>query len=162
MVKTRQVGHQDSKRAKTFLLNLWGSNRKAIKSFSNLRRSDAVIKAVRFCKKGGINPVFKAVSRVKKACVVGNNEEKSKIRSETLSISKKRFQVMCKEFAHEHVSDCRFTREALKTLQLAVEDFMVGFFEDAVLCVNHANRKTLMRQDLLLVCRLRKVDYIPL
>jgi len=161
MVKTRHIGHQDSKGAQTLRLKFVTPNRKAIKSFPSLRRGDAMIKAVRIFKKSGINPAFKAVSRVRKSVVV-ENDEKPKIRFEKMSIAKKAFQVVCKEFAHSHVSDCRFTKEALKTLQLAVEDFIVGFFEDAVLCVNHANRKTLMKQDMLLVCRLRKVDYIPL
>jgi len=43
-----------------------------------------------------------------------------------------------------------------------VEDWMVGFFEDAATCARYGGRKTLFKKDLELVCRLRELDYIPL
>ena len=49
----------------------------------------------------------------------------------------------------------KFTREAVETLQLASELFLVNLFEDAWLCTAHRNRVTLMQKDLRLARRIR-------
>ena len=49
----------------------------------------------------------------------------------------------------------RFTREAMETLQLASELFLVNLFEDAWLCTAHRNRVTLMQKDIRLARRIR-------
>jgi len=43
----------------------------------------------------------------------------------------------------------------LIALQEATEAYLVGIFEDANMCAIHANRKTLLKKDLLLARRLR-------
>lgn len=88
--------------------------------------------------------------------------EMKKPRFLTYSLPKRTFQVLCKEASHRHLKECRFTREALEALQTAVEDFMVGFFEDAGLAMRHAKRKTLQLKDIELISRLRKMEYEPL
>ena len=49
----------------------------------------------------------------------------------------------------------KFTREAMETLQLASELFLVNLFEDAWLCTAHRNRVTLMQKDIRLARRIR-------
>ena len=49
----------------------------------------------------------------------------------------------------------KFTREAIETLQLASELFLVNLFEDAWLCTAHRNRVTLMQKDIRLARRIR-------
>lgn len=71
------------------------------------------------------------------------------------SIPKRTFQKLVKKIAFNDYSNFRFTPEALSALQTAAEDFMVGFFEDAVMCMQHAKRKTLMKKDMEMVERLQ-------
>jgi len=78
------------------------------------------------------------------------------------SIPKRTFQKLCRDISYTHLPECRFTLEALTALQTALEDFMVGFFEDAAMCMRHANRRTLFLKDMELVARLRRFDYEPL
>ena len=78
------------------------------------------------------------------------------------SIPKRTFQTLCRDISYTHLPECRFTLEALTALQTALEDFMVGFFEDAAMCMRHANRKTLFVKDMELVAKLRRFDYEPL
>ena len=49
----------------------------------------------------------------------------------------------------------RFQSLAIKALQEASEAYLVGFFEDAVLCAMHAKRVTIMPKDMDLVKRIR-------
>ena len=49
----------------------------------------------------------------------------------------------------------KFTREALVSLQLISELFLVGLFEDSYLCTLHRNRVTLMQKDIRLARRIR-------
>ncbi|KAK1559014.1 hypothetical protein Q3G72_009462 [Acer saccharum] len=48
----------------------------------------------------------------------------------------------------------RWTAEALVAIQEASEDFLVGLFNDAMLCAIHAKRVTLMKKDFELARRL--------
>jgi len=50
----------------------------------------------------------------------------------------------------------RFQSSAIEALHHAAESFMVGLFEDANLCVAHANRVTIQPKDILLAQRLRR------
>lgn len=60
-----------------------------------------------------------------------------------------------KEIVHSHDNEFRLQAQALIALQEATEAYLVGIFEDANMCAIHANRKTLLRKDLLLARRLR-------
>jgi len=82
-----------------------------------------------------------------------------KTRFATYSIPKRTFQRLCRDISHRYLPECRFTLEALVALQTAMEDFMVGFFEDAAMCMRHANRKTLFLKDIELVAKLRRFEY---
>jgi len=82
-----------------------------------------------------------------------------KTRFAMYSIPKRTFQRLCRDISYRYLPECRFTLEALVALQTAMEDFMVGFFEDAAMCMRHANRKTLFLKDIELVARLRRFEY---
>ena len=53
---------------------------------------------------------------------------------------------------------------ALLTLKEAVEAYVINLFEDANLCVVHANRVMLMTKDIQLACRIwgNMVKYLPI
>ncbi|XP_011883447.1 PREDICTED: histone H3.3 type c-like isoform X2 [Vollenhovia emeryi] len=51
--------------------------------------------------------------------------------------------------------DCRIQASALEALQESTEMYIVQFFEDSVLLALHAKRVTLMRNDIILMRRLR-------
>lgn len=60
----------------------------------------------------------------------------------------------------QDIKDCyaifkRIQASALEALQEATEMYIVQFFEDAVLLTLHAKRVTLMRNDMILMRRLR-------
>uniref|UniRef100_A0A8R1TVA2 Histone domain-containing protein n=1 Tax=Onchocerca volvulus TaxID=6282 RepID=A0A8R1TVA2_ONCVO len=78
-------------------------------------------------------------------------------KSTMLLIRKLPFARLVKEIANE-VSDSsigyRFAVEAIAALQEAAEAFMVQFFENALLCSQHAKRITVMPRDIQLVRRL--------
>lgn len=78
------------------------------------------------------------------------------------SIPRRSFQRLCRDIAYKYMPECRFTLQALMALQMAIEDFMVGIFEDAAMCMRHAKRKTLLVKDIELVAKLRKLEYEPL
>jgi len=75
------------------------------------------------------------------------------------SIPRRVFQNLCKDISYRFIPDCRFTKQALGALQMAVEDYMVGFMEDAAAAMRHAGRRTLMQKDFELIKKLRKMDY---
>jgi len=52
----------------------------------------------------------------------------------------------------------RFTVAGLLTIQTAAEAFLVGLFEDAMLCTMHARRVTLQVRDIQLARRIRGRD----
>jgi len=78
------------------------------------------------------------------------------------SIPQRPFQKLVRELANQDQKEFRFKAEALKALQIATEDFLAGFFEDAQKCAAHAHRKTLMVKDIQLIAKLRKIDYEPI
>ncbi|VDM09125.1 unnamed protein product [Wuchereria bancrofti] len=78
-------------------------------------------------------------------------------KSTMLLIRKLPFARLVKEIANE-MSDSsvgyRFAVEAIAAVQEAAEAFMVQFFENALLCSQHAKRITVMQRDVQLVRRL--------
>lgn len=56
--------------------------------------------------------------------------------------------------------NCRIQATALEALQEASEMYIVQFFEDTVLLAMHAKRVTVMRNDMILMRRLRGRDDI--
>ena len=122
---------------------------------SNLRIRPAFKTARYFVKKSVVIP------KVKKTVVINNDEELQEQKT-VFCIPRRSFQLICKELSYQHLRGCRWAREALEALQVAVEDYMTGFFEDAVLCMEYAKRQTMMKKDLELVCHLRQLDYVPL
>lgn len=54
--------------------------------------------------------------------------------------------------------DFRYTVEALLALQTAAEAYLIGLFEDGLLCALHARRVTLMIRDIHLARRIRGRD----
>jgi len=115
---------------------------------SNLRTNPA-IKTVRF--------IFPKTKKT----VVTNNDGEIKEQMEMFGIPKRYFQSLCKELSFKYLQGCRWAKEAIEALQMAVEDWMVGFFEDVALCMRYANRETMMKRDMALICHLRKLDYEP-
>ena len=117
------------------------------KNFSSNLRTNPAIKTVRF--------IF---PKTKKTVVINSGEE-SKEQKEMFSIPKRNFQLLCKELSLQYLENCRWAKEAIEALQMAVEDWMVGFFEDAVLCMRYASRETMAKKDMALICHLRKLNY---
>lgn len=77
-------------------------------------------------------------------------------------IPRKVFQAIVKDIAKDYLgSNCRFMKEALGALQHAAEDYLIGFFEDALKALEHRDGATLMQKDLHLIARLRQIDYNP-
>ena len=65
------------------------------------------------------------------------------------------FQRLVREIAQDMMSDLRFQSTALLALQEAAESYLVGLFEDTLLCAVHAKRVTIMPKDIQLARRLR-------
>lgn len=76
-----------------------------------------------------------------------------------LNIPKRPFQKIIRDISQFFLTGCRFQSEALYALQEAAEAFLVGYYEDGFLCQMHAGRKTLMKKDLELVRKMRKIDH---
>ena len=53
------------------------------------------------------------------------------------------------------MTDLRFQSTALLALQEAAESYLIGLFEDTLLCAVHAKRVTIMPKDIQLARRLR-------
>ncbi|EQB60449.1 histone h3 [Vairimorpha apis BRL 01] len=67
------------------------------------------------------------------------------------------FQRHCRAIVREtnNAAEIRFQGPALAAIQEAVESYLVGLFEDSLLCATHARRCTVMPRDILLTLRLR-------
>ena len=74
-------------------------------------------------------------------------------------IPKAAFQRLLKGITLDLKPGFRMKPETLNALQTATEHFIVGYFEDAVICASHAKRKTVMAKDMEMVARLRKIEY---
>jgi len=72
-------------------------------------------------------------------------------------IRKLPFQRLCRSLCREqgNAMDIRFQGPALLALQEATELYLVGLFEDALLCAQHAKRVTVFGKDFVLVSRIR-------
>lgn len=76
-------------------------------------------------------------------------------KSTDLLLRKAPFQRLVREIAEKLETDVRFQSTAVLALQEASEAYLVGLFEDSVLCAIHAKRVTLMPKDILLARRIR-------
>jgi histone H3 len=76
-------------------------------------------------------------------------------KSSDLLLRKLPFQRLVREIASGYRGDLRFQSSALSALQEASEAYLVGLFEDTMLCSLHANRVTVMERDVLLAQRIR-------
>jgi histone H3 len=72
-------------------------------------------------------------------------------------IRKLPFQRLCRSLCRDlaGAADIRFQGPALLALQEATELYLVGLFEDALLCAQHAKRVTVFGKDFVLVMRIR-------
>jgi histone H3 len=75
--------------------------------------------------------------------------------TETL-IRKAPFQRLVREIAQGYKGEIRFQSSALLALQEAAEAYIVGLFEDTMLCAMHAKRVTITAKDMQLARRLRR------
>jgi len=62
---------------------------------------------------------------------------------------------LVREIAQDMMTDLRFQSTALLALQEAAESYLIGLFEDTLLCAVHAKRVTIMPKDIQLARRLR-------
>jgi histone H3 len=76
-------------------------------------------------------------------------------KSTELLIRRLPFQRVVREIAQDFKNDLRFQSTAILALQEATEAYLVSLFEDTNLCAIHANRITIMPQDLRLARRIR-------
>lgn len=65
------------------------------------------------------------------------------------------FHRLCREITKIEDPELRYQPQALQALQEASEAYMVGLFEDSLLCSLHANRMTVMDKDMKLALRIR-------
>lgn len=72
-------------------------------------------------------------------------------------IRKLPFQRLCRTIVRDQSgsAEIRFQGPALLALQEATELYLVGLFEDALLCAQHAKRVTVFGKDFVLVMRIR-------
>lgn len=72
-------------------------------------------------------------------------------------IRKLPFQRACRSVVKEssNATDIRFQGPALASIQEALEIYLVGLFEDAMLCASHSGRVTVFPKDITLVRKLR-------
>ena len=75
-------------------------------------------------------------------------------KSTALLIRRRPFQRLVREIAQDFKTDLRFQSAAILCLQEAAEAYLVGLFEDAVLCAIHARRVTIMPKDIQLARRI--------
>ena len=64
-------------------------------------------------------------------------------KSSELLIRRLPFQRLVREIAQDYKTDLRFQGSAVLALQESAEAYLVGLFEDAMLCALHAKRVTL-------------------
>ena len=64
------------------------------------------------------------------------------------------FQRFVKEILQDYRADLRYQSTALLALQEAAEAYLVGLFEDTLLCAIHAKRVTIMPKDMQLARRI--------
>ncbi|PWA41780.1 hypothetical protein CTI12_AA550880 [Artemisia annua] len=76
-------------------------------------------------------------------------------KSTELLIRKLPFQRLVREIAQDFKTDLRFQSYAVLALQEAAESYLVGLFEDTILCAIHAKRVTIMPKDIQLARRIR-------
>lgn len=76
-------------------------------------------------------------------------------KSTDLLMRKLPFERVVREVIRGHNATLRIQADALKALQEAAEDRLVGIFEDANLCTIHANKITLSPKDIKLATRMR-------
>ena len=78
-------------------------------------------------------------------------------KSTELLIPKMPFARVVKDICRELLAgeDFRWAADGLQALQNATESYLIGLFEDAILCSIHARRVTLMIKDIHLARRLR-------
>ena len=83
-------------------------------------------------------------------------------RHELTSIQKSPFQKFVKEIVmnlpdFDNTDQIRFKADAVMALHYIAEEWLVGMFEDSLLCAMHAKRKTVDIRDMRLVERLRRL-----
>jgi histone H3 len=76
-------------------------------------------------------------------------------KSTELLLRKMPFQRLIREIAQQSKSDLRFQGSAIMALQEAAESYLVGLFEDTMLCAIHAKRVTIIPKDIHLARRIR-------
>ena len=76
-------------------------------------------------------------------------------KSTVLLLRKIPFQRLVREVAQDFRSELRFQSKAIEALQEASETYLVGLFEDTLLCAIHAKRVTIFPRDMQLARRIR-------
>lgn len=76
-------------------------------------------------------------------------------KSTNLLIQKLPFQRLVREVAQDRRLDLKFQGASLLALQEASEAYLVGLFEDSMICAIHAKRVTIYPRDMQLARRLR-------
>jgi len=80
-------------------------------------------------------------------------------KSTELLIAKLPFNRLVREISKECNTSMRFQASAIFALQEAAEAYLVGLFEDTMLCAAHAKRVTIMPKDIQLARRLRHENF---
>jgi len=96
-----------------------------------------------------------AVTRRYRPGTVGLRDIRTFQRSGELLNSKLSFQRLKREITQEYTNVARLEASAVLALQEAAEAHLLGLFQDAQLCLIHANRVTVMAKDIRLARRIR-------
>lgn len=75
--------------------------------------------------------------------------------STELLIRKLPFQRLVRKVALDYNADLKFQSSAILALQEAAEAYLIGLFEDTLLCAKHAKRVTILPKDIQLARRIR-------
>ena len=76
-------------------------------------------------------------------------------RTHDLLLRKLPFHRLVREISQDFKTDLRWQSSAIMALQEASEAYLVGLFQDTLLCAIHAKRVTLFPKDIQLVRRIR-------
>ena len=105
-------------------------------------------------KKAPHSPSVKRPHRYRPGTVALREIRKYQASTELL-IRKLAFQRLVREVAQDYKLNLKFQSSAILALQEAAEAYLVGLFEDTLLCAIHAKRKTIMPKDMQLARRIR-------
>jgi len=100
----------------------------------------------------------KKTRRFKPGTVALREIRKKQKETDTL-IRKLPFQRLIREIANDFHDDMNFSKDSIRLIQVATEDYLINLMEDANLSAIHSKRVTMEPKDIQLVRRIRGERY---